>query len=140
MDAELVALASAAGSAFVGLMATDLWEQGKRVVVKLWKRARPGQAEAVAEEAESARAELLAARSAGDGRTEAELAAEWSGRMRRLVAGGALPVDGLREAAEALSRHLGDAERAVQVRVQASNHGEGTMNVLGQGTQINLGR
>ncbi|MFI6557975.1 hypothetical protein ACWGBY_20935 [Streptomyces griseus] len=80
MNAELVALAQSAGTTLVGLMATDAWERTRDGVVALWQRARPERADAVAAELSNTREDLTA-----DTDTEGELAAEWQGRIRRLL-------------------------------------------------------
>ncbi|WP_103510508.1 hypothetical protein [Streptomyces sp. SM13] len=78
MNAELVALAQSAGTTLVGLMATDAWERTRDGIVALWQRARPERADAVAAELGNTREDLAAD-------TEGELAAEWQGRIRRLL-------------------------------------------------------
>ncbi|MFF7012333.1 hypothetical protein ACFY9Y_22665 [Streptomyces fimicarius] len=80
MNAELVALAQSAGTTLVGLMATDAWERTRDGVVAFWQRARPERADAVAAELSNTREDLSA-----DTDTEGELAAEWQGRIRRLL-------------------------------------------------------
>lgn len=80
MNAELVALAQSAGTTLVGLMATDAWERTRDGIVALWQRARPERADAVAAELGNTREDLAA-----DTDTEGELAAEWQGRIRRLL-------------------------------------------------------
>ncbi|CAM5386874.1 DUF6879 family protein [Streptomyces griseus] len=82
MNAELVALAQSAGTTLVGLMATDAWERTRDGVVAFWQRARPERADAVAAELSNTREDLAADT---DTDTEGELAAEWQGRIRRLL-------------------------------------------------------
>ncbi|MFC9324036.1 hypothetical protein [Kitasatospora sp. NPDC057015] len=86
MESELVVLASSAATTMVGLLATDGWEQVKQAVGRLWRRARPDQADTVEAELVEARAELLTARQAGDTQAEQDLTAEWRTRLRRLLA------------------------------------------------------
>lgn len=81
MDAELMALASTTATTLVGMMATDGWEQAKRAVAALWRRNRPEQAELVEAELVETRQELLTDRQVEEG-----LRAEWSSRLRRLLA------------------------------------------------------
>jgi hypothetical protein len=78
-------LAAVAGTALIGAMATDAWAQAKAITVSLWRRVHPERANAVEAELIQVRAEVLAARQAGDTQTEAELAAEWQHRLRRLL-------------------------------------------------------
>ncbi|MFI1191008.1 hypothetical protein [Streptomyces californicus] len=80
MDPELTTLAQSAGATLVGLMATDAWERTRDGVVALWRRARPDRADTVAAELKHTRADLAA-----DATAEEELAAEWQGRIRRLL-------------------------------------------------------
>ncbi|WP_098010990.1 hypothetical protein [Streptomyces sp. sk226] len=80
MEPELTTLAQSAGVTLVGLMATDAWERARDGVVALWQRARPERADAVAAELTDTRADLAADATAGE-----ELAAEWQGRIRRLL-------------------------------------------------------
>ncbi|MFD5439395.1 hypothetical protein [Streptomyces tendae] len=42
MEAELLALASVAGTALVNVLASETWERGRDAVVGLWRRAQPG--------------------------------------------------------------------------------------------------
>ncbi|WP_324795306.1 hypothetical protein SJX93_20095 [Streptomyces cyaneofuscatus] len=80
MTPDLAALAQSAGVTLVGLMATDAWERTRDGVVALWQRARPERADAVATELGNTREDL-----ASDATAEGELAAEWQGRIRRLL-------------------------------------------------------
>ncbi|MEV7947962.1 hypothetical protein ACFUJX_06100 [Streptomyces rubiginosohelvolus] len=80
MDPELATLAQSAAVTLVGLMATDAWERTRDGVVGLWLRARPERADAVAAELTSTREDLST-----DTASEGELAAEWQGRIRRLL-------------------------------------------------------
>ncbi|MCX4550996.1 hypothetical protein OG204_12190 [Streptomyces sp. NBC_01387] len=66
-------------------MATDGWQQARESVLGLWRRVHPERVDAVGAELAEVRAELLAARRAGDEQTEAELAADWQRRLRRLL-------------------------------------------------------
>ncbi len=85
MDADLAVLWSAAATTLVTLMTTDSWGRVKVGFAGLWRRTRPGQAEAVEADLESARAAAVAARRDGDEEALAELAAEWRSRLRRLA-------------------------------------------------------
>ncbi|MFJ6063011.1 hypothetical protein ACIQHU_08250 [Streptomyces tendae] len=42
MEAELLALASVAGTALVNVLASETWERGRDAVLGLWRRAQPG--------------------------------------------------------------------------------------------------
>ncbi|WP_369034558.1 hypothetical protein [Streptomyces adonidis] len=59
-------LAVAVGTALVGAMATDSWQQAKRALVALWRRVRPeAEADTVGAEFGQARTRLLAALEGG---------------------------------------------------------------------------
>lgn len=95
----------AAGSALVGAMATDAWEQIREAVVALWRRARPEAADTVGPELEELRAEVLRARRDTDEDTESALAGAWRLRLHQL----------LRQAAEDAQD---TAQRTAQSRAQ----------------------
>ncbi|WP_420031384.1 hypothetical protein ACN2WE_00200 [Streptomyces sp. cg28] len=86
MDPEIAALAGTAGTTLVTLLATETWHRVRNGVVALWQRALPDRAPAIAVELNSARDDLIGAQSLGDRSTEAEIAAEWQGRIRRVLA------------------------------------------------------
>ncbi|MCL7380751.1 hypothetical protein [Streptomyces sp. 35G-GA-8] len=85
MEPELAALAGTAGTTLVTLLATDTWQSMREGLLLLWRRARPDRAQAIAGELDSSRDELLIAQASGDLETEAEIRAEWQGRVRRLL-------------------------------------------------------
>jgi hypothetical protein len=85
MDADLAALWSSAATTLVTLMTTDSWLQVKAGFAGLWRRARPGQADAVEADLESTRAAAVAVLRDGDEEAKGELAAEWRSRLRRLA-------------------------------------------------------
>jgi hypothetical protein len=80
MDQELTTLTQNASLTLVTLMATDAWERTRDGIVALWRRTWPERADAVAAELNGAREDLTADLVPGD-----ELAAEWQGRIRRLL-------------------------------------------------------
>ena len=51
----------AAGTALIGAMATDAWQQTRAAVVAWWRRAHPGRADTVGAELDTARAQVLGA-------------------------------------------------------------------------------
>lgn len=85
MDPEIAALASTAGTTLVTLLTTESWQGIRDRLVSLWQRARPDRAPAIADELDAAREELLGAQATGDPEAEAEVGAEWQGRIRRLL-------------------------------------------------------
>ncbi|MEU6993594.1 hypothetical protein ABZ953_23440 [Streptomyces sp. NPDC046465] len=86
MDAELTALAAAGATALVQQMVTDGWTQARDRVAGFFSRGRGGEEDVLAGELEEARAELVAARGAGDEGTADDVRAEWRSRLRRRLA------------------------------------------------------
>ncbi|MFF6775649.1 hypothetical protein ACFY8W_19060 [Streptomyces sp. NPDC012637] len=83
MDAELVALASTAGTAVVTALTTDLWQRAQASVGSLWRRAHPERADTVEAELTETRTLLLAAPEGDAAEVSAD---EWRLRFRRLLA------------------------------------------------------
>ncbi len=83
MDAELVALASTAGSAVVTALSTDLWQRAQASVGALWRRAYPERADTVEAELTETRTLLLAT---SEDDVAQDSAQEWRLRFRRLLA------------------------------------------------------
>lgn len=84
-----MALASAAGTAVVTALTTDLWERAGSATSALWKRVYPERADTVEADLLETRELLLAARERSeDGEQELEegFTDEWRGRFRRLLA------------------------------------------------------
>ncbi|WUL10331.1 hypothetical protein OHT74_22360 [Streptomyces sp. NBC_00354] len=63
----------------------DAWPRLRDGVVAVWRRVYPERAEAVGADLDACRDDLLAARAGSDELSEAELRAEWQGRVRRLL-------------------------------------------------------
>ncbi|MEV7706950.1 hypothetical protein FKO01_32755 [Mesorhizobium sp. B2-3-3] len=85
MDAEITLLAGTAGTTIATLLATDTWNGVRNGVVSLWRRVRPDYEEQVGAQLDTSRRDLLGAQSSGDEEAEREIAAEWQGRIRRLL-------------------------------------------------------
>lgn len=85
MDAEITLLAGTAGTTIATLLATDTWNSVRNGVITLWRRVRPDHDEQIASQLDASRRDLLGARSSGDEEAEREIAAEWQGRIRRLL-------------------------------------------------------
>jgi hypothetical protein len=94
----------------VQLLTTAAWERATSVVGGLWRRVHPERAETVQAELADSRAEVLAARQAGDEQVEQALIGEWQGRLRRLVAADPQLVDELRRVVAELRSALADAD------------------------------
>ncbi|MEU9289903.1 hypothetical protein AB0D57_35920 [Streptomyces sp. NPDC048275] len=74
----------AAGTALVGAMATDVWQQARTATVDLWRRIQPGRADGIDAELDNLRTQVLAAREAGDADTEQAPAGAWRLRLHEL--------------------------------------------------------
>ncbi|MFI6960289.1 hypothetical protein [Streptomyces sp. NPDC050255] len=85
MDAEITLLAGTAGTTIATLLASDTWNGVRNGVITLWRRVRPDHEEQVAAQLDTSRRDLLGAQTDGDEETEREIAAEWQGRIRRLL-------------------------------------------------------
>jgi hypothetical protein len=85
VEAELVALASAAAAALVGAMAKDGWSQAKAGMVALWRRHRPGQDVAVEDALESSRGEIVNADEAAHQGLVDLVQGRWQGRLETLL-------------------------------------------------------
>ncbi|MFE3719135.1 hypothetical protein [Streptomyces cyaneofuscatus] len=117
MTPELAALAQSAGVTLVGLMATDAWERTRDGVVALWQRARPERADAVATELGNTREDLTS-----DVTAEGELAAEWQGRIRRLLIDRPEVAVELQRLLDELTPGTGPAAAPVSQSATASGH------------------
>ncbi|MFH8577437.1 hypothetical protein [Streptomyces zaomyceticus] len=121
MDPEIVALASSAGTTIVTLMATDAWERVRNAITSFWRREHAERAEAVAAELDATREDLLASSQTGDQDVEAELQAEWQGRIRRLLATRPGVAEELRSLLDELAPDAGAAPQMTQ-HATASGH------------------
>ena len=87
MDADAATLLTTAETTVAGLMATDAWQQIRDGLVRLWRRYRPEQAEAVGREL-TASHEVIAARRSADvehGQQEVALGPLWERELRVLA-------------------------------------------------------
>ncbi|GHH92046.1 transketolase [Streptomyces capillispiralis] len=78
-------LVLAAGTALVGAMATDAWQQARTSAVELWRRVHPERVPAIEAELAEVREEVLTAREADDADAETGLAQDWQRKLQRLV-------------------------------------------------------
>jgi hypothetical protein len=81
LETELAGLAASGASTLVGLMVSDAWAQVRGRLAGFFGRGE--EEPAVAEELTLSRAELVAARSAGDEEAAADIEAAWRSRLRR---------------------------------------------------------
>ena len=130
-------LAASAGTQVVALLATDAWEATKAAVGSVWRRVHPERAELVEAELVEARAEVVAARAAGDMQGEQALAGEWQGRLRRLFAADAEVATELLRALDKLAGQLPEAERVKigKIGMSATATSHGRTYQVGQGSQ-----
>jgi hypothetical protein len=106
-------IALAAGTALVGAIATDAWQGARTGLVAVWHRVRPEQAEAVDAELAETRAQVLAARQAGETDTEQTLVADWQLRIQALLRANPAVADELRRLLDTqLAPALGAEERS----------------------------
>ncbi|MER8045044.1 hypothetical protein [Streptomyces sp. NPDC094032] len=87
MEAELVALATAGATALVQQMVGDGWERARTRIAAFFAARSGADEQAVGEELEAAREDLLRAEESGDEGTadeaRSEAHVEWRARMRR---------------------------------------------------------
>jgi hypothetical protein len=131
VDPEIAALAGTAGTTVVTLMVTNAWESARDGMVALWRRFQPARAENVGEELEAGREDLLLARQAGDTGAEAELTAEWQGRVRRFLLAQPEAADELRRILDELSPSLPEEPGTRQIHLRA--HASGSARVYQAG-------
>ncbi|MFJ8540683.1 hypothetical protein ACIRFH_01465 [Streptomyces sp. NPDC093586] len=136
MDPEIVALAGTAGTTVVTLMATNAWESARDGVVALWRRFQPARAENIGEELDAGREELLLARRTGDAESEAELAAEWQGRVRRFLLARPEAADALRRILDELNPSPPQEPGTERVRLQARASGSARIYQAGRDQHI----
>jgi len=137
MDPQIADLARTAGTTMVTLMTTSAWESARDGLVGLWRRFQPARADGIAEEYEAARADLLLAREAGDEDSASELAAEWQGRVRRLLVAQPEVADELRRILDDLSPALPESSSAVgEIHMTAEASGSGRVYQAGRDQHI----
>ncbi len=126
-----------AGAKVVALLATDGWEATKAAVGSVWRRVHPERGELVEAELVEARAEVVAARTAGDMQGEQALAGEWQGRLRRLFAADPDAATELLRALDELVAQLPEAERVQigNISMSATATAHGRTYQVGQGSQ-----
>ena len=78
-------IAVTAGTALIGAIATDAWQQVREAVTRLWIRARREHEENVGAELDDLRQQVLLARRDGDAGTERALEAVWQLKLQELL-------------------------------------------------------
>ncbi len=132
-------LVLAAGTALVGAMVTDGWQQTRTAVVAWWRKVHPRRADAVGAELDAARARVLAARERGDEDTEQALAGTWRLRLQELLDQDPAAGPGL---ARLLEEHLAPAlpaaeqARVQQIIINAQAHDQARQYIAGRDQHI----
>jgi hypothetical protein len=132
-------LVLAAGTALIGAMATDAWQQARIAVVAWWRKSHPGQAGAVGAELDTVRAQVLAARERGDQDTEDALAGAWRLRLQHLLDEEPAARPGLRLLLEGfLTPALADADlgRVQQIFITALARDQASQYIAGHDQHI----
>ncbi|MGH3815425.1 MAG: hypothetical protein ACRDUV_23740 [Pseudonocardiaceae bacterium] len=135
MDPIVVAF----GTALVGAMATDVWQQARASVVALWRRVHPQQADTVEADLEGFRGQVLDARQAGRTEIEQALTGVWQGRLQQLLLDEPAVAAELRRVLDdTLTPALAPPEQARigTLIMMGSSHGSSTFNQVA-GNQIN---
>jgi hypothetical protein len=130
----------AAGTALVGAIATDTWQQVREAVTGLWRRVHPQQADGIATELGELREQVLEARRDGDPGTEKALEGAWQVKLRRLLqADPGLAAELRRVLNGVLVPALAPAEQARigQIIMTGSSHDSSTFTQIGTQTSYN---
>ncbi|MEV1023174.1 hypothetical protein [Streptomyces sp. NPDC050264] len=136
MDPEIAALAGTAGTTVTTLMVTNAWEAAREGVVALWRRFQPARADSIRAELEAGREDLLLAREAGDAGSEAELTAEWQGRLRRFLLAQPEAADALRRVLDELNPSPSGEPAAQQIHLRAQASGSARVYQAGRDQHI----
>jgi hypothetical protein len=121
VDPEITGLAGTAATTLVTLLTTESWQRVKEQFALFWRRAQPERGEVIARELEATRDDLLAAQAEEDEHSEAELAAEWQGRIRRLLAAHPEAADHLRALLAELAPEVPPAPSVTQHATASGN-------------------
>lgn len=126
------------GTALVGAMGTEAWQQVRGAVVALWRRVHPPQAEVVAVNLERLRGQVLDAREAGRAEIEEALVGIWQGWVQQLLLDDPAVAADLRQVLDdELTPVLPPAEqsRIGTIIMTGSSYGSSTFNQVA-GNQI----
>ena len=131
----------AAGTALVGAIASDAWQQVKQAVIGLWRRVHPGHADQVGGELDELRRQVLQARADGDPGTEHALEGAWQLRLQGLMRENpALAADLRQVLDQVLTPALPAAGQARigTILMTGTSHDSSTFTQIG--SQVNYGR
>jgi hypothetical protein len=133
---------AAFGTALVGAIATDVWQQVREAVTGLWRRVHPQQEDGgIGAELDELREQVLVARGGGDADTERALEGAWHVRLQQLLrADPDLAVELQRVLDQVLTPALTPAEQARvgTIIMTGSSHDSSTFTQIG--TQVNYRR
>jgi hypothetical protein len=132
---------AAFGTALVGAIATDAWQQVHEAVAGLWHRVRPRRDDGIGAELDELREQVLVARRDGDAGTERALEGAWQLRLQQLLrADPALAAELRRVLDRVLTPALTPAERARigTIIMTGNSHDSSTFTQIG--TQVNYPR
>ena len=136
------AVVAAFGTALVGAISTDAWQQVHAAVVGLWRRVYPRlKDDGIGIELDELREQVLAARRDGDAGTERALEGAWQLRLAQLLrADPALALELQRVLDQVLTPALTPAEQARvgTIVMMGSSHDSSTFTQIG--SQVNYGR
>jgi hypothetical protein len=130
---------AAFGTALVGAIATDAWQQVREAVTGLWRRVQPRREDdAIGAELDELREQVLVARRGGDADTERALEGAWQVRLAQLLrADPALAAELRQVLDQVLTPTLTTAEQARvgTIIMTGSSHDSSRFTQIG--TQIN---
>jgi hypothetical protein len=130
---------TAFGTALVGAIATDAWQQVHEAVVGLWRRVNPRREdEHIGAELDELREQVLVARRDGDAGTERALEGAWQVQLQQLLrADPTLAEELQRVLDQVLTPALTPAEQARvgTIIMTGSSHDSSTFTQVG--TQVN---
>jgi hypothetical protein len=133
---------AAFGTALVGAIATDAWQQVHGAVAGLWHRVHPGRENSsIGAELDQLREQVLVARRDGDAGTERALEGAWQLRLQQMLrADAALAAELQRVLDQVLIPALTPAEqtRVGTIIMTGSSHDSSTFTQIG--TQVNYPR
>ena len=129
------------GTALVGAIATDTWQQVREAVTGLWRRLHPQQkADDIGTELDDLREQVVLARREGDTGTERALEGAWQVKLQQLLrADPALAAELRRVLDQVLTPALTPAEQARvgTIIMTGSSHDSSTFTQIGTQTNHN---
>ena len=132
---------AAFGTALVGAIATDAWQQVHEAVADLWRRVHLRRDDGVGAELDELREQVLVARRDGDTGTERALEGAWQLRLQQLLRADPDLAGELRRVLDqVLTPALSPAEQARvgTIIMMGSSHDSSTFTQIG--TQVNYPR